>query len=430
MEQTLDLLSPHWSPHPGQREFLLAPHLFKVLACGRRWGKTDACAVQALNALLGERRRVLIAAPTQAQSRLLFDRCLDLIGALGIDVRAKTTPHPVAHVGESRIAARSGFVGSHLRGDEATDIIIDEAAYVPEALITEVAMPMLATTNGTLTLLSTPRGQNHFWKFFKWGQDGEHGIWSRAGPTSENPMVAPSFLDMQRELISDRAFRTEYLAEFIDVAGQVFKASSIDACQTRSVDSCENQPISVGIDWARYTDYTAVALIAGTWPNARLVALERWNGLGWREQVARVAEIVRDYPGAQIASDATGVGDPALELLRDQLPNARIKAVVFTNTVKAELIDGLAFAIETAELAIPPHQELLRELHHFTARQSDSGRTIYGARQGYHDDLVIALSLAASLVPRAYHAPIRLADERRFYDAPPSHDHEKFASET
>lgn len=35
-----------WKPHRGQREFLLAKAPYRALACGRRWGKTDVCAVQ------------------------------------------------------------------------------------------------------------------------------------------------------------------------------------------------------------------------------------------------------------------------------------------------------------------------------------------------------------------------------------------------
>ena len=52
METTLDRLRPIWKPHDGQREFLLAASPFKVLACGRRWGKSDASAVTVIDALL------------------------------------------------------------------------------------------------------------------------------------------------------------------------------------------------------------------------------------------------------------------------------------------------------------------------------------------------------------------------------------------
>ena len=48
MQEFLDWLAPIWRPHPGQEKFLRAEAKTKVLACGRRWGKTDACVVQVI----------------------------------------------------------------------------------------------------------------------------------------------------------------------------------------------------------------------------------------------------------------------------------------------------------------------------------------------------------------------------------------------
>ena len=68
---------------------------------------------------------------------------------------------------------------------------------------------MLATTDGFLTMLSTPNGMNGFWRFFEMGRDRQFGIWSRHGPSSENPIVTDDFLAVQRELLPDRIFQIE-----------------------------------------------------------------------------------------------------------------------------------------------------------------------------------------------------------------------------
>ena len=69
METFLESLAPIWRPHPGQREFLLAGERTQVLACGRRWGKTDACAVKILHGLITlAKSQHLILAPTLDQS--------------------------------------------------------------------------------------------------------------------------------------------------------------------------------------------------------------------------------------------------------------------------------------------------------------------------------------------------------------------------
>ena len=88
----------------------------------------------------------------------------------------------------------------------------DEAAFVPEEVITQVVTPMLSTTDGILIMISTPYDKNHY--FFKAFNSPR---WSRYQfKTQDNPLVKKEWLEEQREEIGDRQFRQEYLAEFVD----------------------------------------------------------------------------------------------------------------------------------------------------------------------------------------------------------------------
>ncbi|MBX7132916.1 MAG: terminase family protein [Fimbriimonadaceae bacterium] len=405
-----------WAPHPGQKRFLEANARIKVLACGRRWGKTDACAAQiALRLLTDASSRQLIVAPTLDQARLLFDRVVEMLDDAEVQgFTIRKSPYPHLRLGEHRLMARSGHLGRSLRGNEATDIVIDEAAFLPEEVITEIALPMLATTHGTLTLISTPKGHNHFWRFYMLGERGDHGVWSATAPTKESPFIAPGFLEIQRDLISDRAYRVEYEAEFLDSAGQVFRTEAIDACLVAELPPEPEGRVYIGVDWARYEDFTAVAVLAGYRDSCRLLHIERMTGLTWNEQVRRVAEIVGRHRYASVLCDATGVGDVALEMLQVALPRQGVQGLVFTAAEKAALIDVLAWLIENAALKMRPEPELIRELQHFEAKPSASGHTKFGAPSGYHDDLVVALALAARQLPRSYRPTIALTGERRF----------------
>lgn len=421
VERTLERLGPVWRPHDGQRAFLLSGARFKVLACGRRWGKTEACAAQIVATMMeAAPTRHLILAPTIDQARLLFDRTLDLLDrwceAGGCEIRARVvrTPYPKLTFGPHRLAARSGHLGRALRGNEATHIVVDEAAYVPEELVTEVAMPMLATTDGLLTLIGTPNGRNHFWRFFEMGARGEHGVWSRAAPSWESPFVSQSYLDVQRDLISERAFRIEYGAEFLDSAGRVFKTEAVEACMVARLPRDPEPPFVVGVDWARYGDFTTVVVLDGSREDAQLVAAERFHGMSWADQVARVAALVRSLGPCRVLCDATGVGDPAIEMLRAEVGGAHIAGLVFTPGEKAALIDGLVWMFERGALRMEPNPELLRELQHFEAKPTGSGHVRLGSAGGYHDDLVIGLALAARLLPKRYRARPLVGAPRRF----------------
>lgn len=457
MEAFLEWFAPVWRPHEGQREFLLCPNKIRVLACGRRWGKTDACAAAILGELFQDKpTRHLILAPTLGQAQLLFDRVVELLDCLKRDlhppapssvcrdktsqkdhlaaaqteegevkghlvaakteegeIKVKRSPYPKLSFNGHTVIARSGHVGRSLRGNEATHVIIDEAAYVPESLVTEVAMPMLATNDGRLALISTPCGLNHFWKFFKMGEASEHGVWSRTAPSSESPYVSPEFLAVQRELISERAFATEYEAQFVDFAGAVFSTEVIESCIVPEVVRGE-VGFAAGVDWGRYHDYTAVAVLEGDRNQCQLVSLEQFKDESWSSMVGRVAHIIGGFPSAPVSADSTAMGDPVVESLSSALTGHAVTGVTLTMANKGTLVGDLRMAMERRAIVYPPISELIRQLTHFEMKVTESGHRQTGARSGYHDDLVIALVLAYHQLPISYTAPVLVGDEKQF----------------
>ncbi len=422
MKNDIDKLLPIWKPHDGQRAYLEADAKYKVLACGRRWGKTDACAASILLGLMeGKPTNSLIVAPTLDQAKLLFERVREMLtmtadkGLLNHEeIKVRASPYPSLTYGPHRLRARSGHLARALRGNEATHIVVDEAAFVPEEVITEVVMPMLATTDGTLTLISTPCGRNHFYRFYQMGANGENGFWSRTAPTSESPFVRPSFLEIQRELISERAYLTEYEAQFMDSAGRVFRSEDIENCLVPKLPRDPAPEFFIGIDWARYTDFTTVAVICGTRQQAMLIETDRFNRMNWVDQIERVANLVLKYPAAYVLCDATGIGDLATEALRTRLPQFRVGEFLFGAATKPALVNGLVWVIERGGLKMTPNPVLQKELEHFESTTVSSGYTKFEGQSGYHDDMVIALALATHQLPTDYRPKIALGQERKF----------------
>jgi hypothetical protein len=91
-------------------------------------------------------------------------------------------------------------------------LLVDEASTVDEALY-EAVTPMLAVSNGTMWLLSTPRGPRGFF-YREWtGREP----WVRLSvPAAECPRFSKEFLDEERRRKDRRTFRQEYLCEFVD----------------------------------------------------------------------------------------------------------------------------------------------------------------------------------------------------------------------
>jgi len=393
-----------WHPHPGQQAFLSSRAPVRVLACGRRWGKTEVIAAESARTLLaGAPRQVLLVAPSQEQALLGFERTLEFLHRAGARPTVRRTPAPTLLVGGSRLWARSvARGGMFLRGRKAHLIVVDEAAYVPEAVVSEVLVPMLADTGGQLALISTPRGKNYFYRYYLQGQEDGIRVWSLHSPSWHNPLLSPTVLQMQASMMTSRQFQIEYGAAFLDAEGQVFRTEWVDRALLLRLP--DEGLVVAGVDWARYRDYTALAVVQGAREGAKLLAVRRWQGLSWAEQVGAIAAHLRLYAPARILCDRTGVGDPLLETLQQGFPHA--EGVAFTQTLKQSLIENLALMLEQGRLQLLPDPDLLRELYHFEATPTARGIRLEGAT-GVHDDLVIALALAAWALPATATGAIR-----------------------
>ncbi len=388
-----------WYPHAGQRAFLESRAPIRVLACGRRWGKTEVIAVEVARTLLEPApRMVLIVAPSQEQALIPFERVIGLLRQVGEKPQVRRTPAPVLTIGPSRLWARPATRGGlFLRGRKAHLIVVDEAAYVPEQVVIEVLMPMLSDTGGRLALVSTPRGKNYFYRLYREGQQGSERVWSLRSPSWQNPLLSPSTLLMQAQLMSERQFQVEYGAAFLDDAGQLFRTEWVDRAMLLRLQP--DGMVVAGVDWARYRDWTAVAILHGSQQAARMLDIRRWQGLAWAEQVAQIARLMDQHGVQRVLCDRTGVGDPLVEALQSAL-SVPVEGLTFTRAVKQSLVESLALMLEREQLQLLPDGRLLQELYHFEVSATPTG-VRFGAERGFHDDMVIALALAVRALPPA-----------------------------
>ena len=406
MESFLQSIADLWRPHPGQRDFLLRPEKTKVLACGRRWGKTEVCAVGIAEAILrGPPSQHFIVAPTLDQARILFERTCDFLEQIGSRFQAELaklkprfSPYPKLELGEHTVIARSGHVPRSLRGHEATHIVVDEAAYLPDEVVQDVLWPMLATHDGHLTMISTPRGFNGFWRYFQMGQRRENGLWSGQAPTRENPNIRPQFLQTQRELISERAYAVEYEATFVEATGAVFREEAIAQAVQPLLTEPPRGPFYVGIDWAKGRDFSALVVLSGTRSQCTVVEAYRQGRLSYPLMAATFLETIRRYPGAMVTCDSTGVGDSQNDWTLEHF-GYPIRGYQFTSESKSRLINRLVELFEMGTIRLPPDPVLIRELQSFVTKTAPSGAIRYEAAGSEHDDMVVALALAAYELP-------------------------------
>ncbi len=402
------------TPHEGQEKVLALPGRFRIAVCGRRFGKTVLAAVAAIDHCRknSEAQRVWWISPVQEQSdRVEREIAGWLSGCLKqnkktseerasnhvIEWEHRRQEHALVYGGNgSRIEFHTAHVPDRLRGAGLDLVIVDEAADVSEYTWKMVIKPMLLEKQGRALITGTPRGKQHWLhRVFLLGQAEEHRAMysSLQLPSRANPRLPQEDLEGYRVEMTEDQFRQEFEAEFLDAADSVF--TRVEEAQTaEQLDKGRSgETYITGIDLGDKHDFTVLCSVGCR--GEKLEGFARFNNLGWHEQILRIREHLRKFPGPCVV-DATGLGDPVFQMLWQDL-KGRVTPYKFTGESKENLVRGLQYAFDAKELRIPKLEVLVNELNAFTRlnRENRNDRYMrYGAPTGLHDDCVIALGLA------------------------------------
>ena len=367
-----------------------SPARFKVIACGRRWGKTELGKNLILTKALLHHKRCWWLAPTQQMaSQVWRDLKTSTKHLNGITV--SETEKRIDTADGGMIAVRTAWSPDNLRGEGLDLAVLDEAAFMDPRVWAEIVRPMLVTTRGSALFLSTPMGRNWFWDLFTLGLDPELAEWqSFHFPTASNPLIAAEELENIRRITPEPVWQTEYQAKFTDENGQVFRGITQAVAETQFDAPQPGHTYVAGVDWGRNNDYTAIAIIDVT--DQKMMALDRFNQVGWSLQRGRLQSLVQHWRPQVIWAEANSIGDPNIEALIQQgLP---IRRFLTTSKTKSPLIESLALAIERGFITLLNDPVLLSELANYSLQRLPGGGYRYGAPSGAHDDTVIATALA------------------------------------
>ncbi len=377
-------------PHPGQRQVLRHPARFKVVACGRRWGKTELGKMALLLTTAWDKKRGWWLAPTlMMASQVWRDLKASLRHLPGIVI--SESERRIDIDGGGMIAVRSAHQPDNLRGEGLDLAVLDEAAFMEPRVWSQILRPMLTTTRGGALFLSTPFGRNWFWDQYRLGLDNEAPEWqSFQFSTASNRLIAREELESIRRQTTEPIWRSEYLAQFSDDSGQVFRGLRAAVVPGRVEQAEAGHVYVAGVDWGRHHDYTVIAVIDAS--ARRVVALDRFNNIGWNLQRGRLKAMAAHWRTQLIWAEANSIGAPNIEALQEEgLP---MRSFLTTSKSKSPLIESLALAIERGSLGLLDDPVLLGELASFSLDRLPGGAYRYGAPPGAHDDTVIATALA------------------------------------
>lgn len=395
--------------YPKQKKAILCDARYTVIEATTKAGKTAGCLYWILTKAWNEgkeNRHYWWVAPIFPQAKIAYRRLKRMMNQFDQSKASWDCNETELRI-ELRNGAHIWFKGADkpdsLFGEDVYAAVIDEATRCKEDSWFAVRSTLTAT-RGQVKIIGNVRGRKNWaYTMARKAEAGEPNMAYfklTAYDAVEGGIVDAAEIEDARRQLPDRVFKELYLAEPSDDGGNPFGLKAIELATVEHLST--EDPIVYGIDLAKSTDWTVAC---GLDADGAVCRLERWQS-DWGQTKRRIIDMIDDVP---TIIDSTGVGDPIVEdVIRDR-PNA--VGFKFTSTSKQQIMEGLAAAIQRSEVSFPEGW-LTAELEAFEFVYSQSG-VKYSAPEGLHDDGVCALALAQKMKDDTVHN--RVSVDTGFY---------------
>lgn len=280
-----------------------------------------------------------------------------------------------------------------LQGYTCELLIIDEAAYLSEDII-DAIFPYVNTTKGPIVMFSTPRTKSgQFYNYYSMGMSPElNNIYSYDWALEDvSELLSPSKLELYRKTVDPLKFKTYYLGQFLDNESDFF--GDFSQCVKDKPSICM-EPVVFGIDWAGSTggDYTAISIIG---LSGQLYDIKYFNDKDPKQTIAEILRLVAQYKPKKVTVETNSIGNIYFGLLRDELKMRNVPLIGFytDNNSKDKIISKLQVAFQNNKILIYTDYELMDELQYYELTYSKTGKRVFNAKNGHHDDLIMSLAI-------------------------------------
>ena len=208
-----------WTIDATRKEILNDKTRYKILSCGRRWGKSFFSILYLLSKPFKPNERRWIIFPTYRQAKMVSWSILKDVFA-GKQVSINETELSITLDNGAKIELKGADKPDSLRGVSTTMVVMDEYAFMKENVWGEIIQPTLAETQGTALFVGTPSGLNHFYDLYVKGQSTNSDYKSWQFTTLEGGFISEDEVENAKKNLDKRTFDQEYLASFLTAANR------------------------------------------------------------------------------------------------------------------------------------------------------------------------------------------------------------------
>ena len=392
-----------------QQEVFKDTHRFKVVAAGRRCGKSRLSAVTLLIEALNcpEGSAVMYIAPTLGQARTII---WDLLHELGRPVIKSSHINnlEILLVNGRKILVRGADNPDSLRGVSLTYVVLDECAFIKEDVWQKIIRASLSDKKGRALFISTPSGRNWFYDVFKLGledQDEEWKAWHFT--TKDNETIDPKEIEAAERTLSSFAFKQEYLSSFDNAGQDVFKEQWL-----RYGPEPQYGSYVIAIDLAGFEDVgknagaakkrldeSAISIVKvcddGSWWVKDIIH-GRWD---IRETASRILMAVRDHQPIAVGIERGALKNAVMHYLEDLMRKnnvyCHITDLTHGNKKKTDrVVWALQGRFEHGRITL--NEDIKDDWKEFVDQY------LMFPTAGVHDDLIDSLSYADQLAVSFY----------------------------
>lgn len=389
-----------------QQEVFGSKKRFKVVAAGRRCGKSRLSAVTLLIEALNcpEGSAVMYIAPTLGQARSII---WDLLHDLGRPVikASHVNNLEITLINGRKILVRGADNPDSLRGMSLTYVVLDECAFVKQDVWEKIIRASLSDKKGRALFISTPSGRNWFYDLFQLGQEEDDEWKSWHFTTQDNETIDPKEIEAAKKTLSSFAFKQEYLSSFTTQGADIFKEEWIKRGEEPqwgswyiAIDCAGFEEVERAASASKKRlDESAIAVVKvtddGKW-FVKEIEHGRWD---IRETAVRILMKIREYRPMMVGIERGMAKNAVMPYLTDLMRKnniyAHIQTLTHGNRKKADrIIWSLQGRFEHGRIILNADEnwdEFIDQLLMFPTA-------------GIHDDLPDALSYIDQLAVTSY----------------------------
>lgn len=335
---------------PWQQEVFNDTTRFKVIAAGRRTGKSRLAAwMLIIRGLQADRGHVFYVAPTQGQAR---DIMWQVLMELGHSVIASSHVNnlQIKLVNGATIALKGADRPETMRGVSLRFLVMDEYADMKPEVWEQILRPALADQKGDALFIGTPMGRNHFYDLYTYACMSEDESFKGYHFTSyDNPLLDEEEINAAKQSMSAFSFRQEFMASFEAQDSELFKEKYVNFSEEEpdtgeyyiAVDLAGFADVNKATTKTKRLDQTAISVVKANengWWVADIIH-GRW---GVEKTARKIFEAVDEYRPVAIGIEKGALKNAVLPYLSDLMKKHqrffRIEELTHGNKKKTDRI--------------------------------------------------------------------------------------------